>query len=67
MLLATFFLSNYEVGPKVEASVQNFAAGLILAAGNQYNLLYVNYFALTHSILTFIYLSSCWRIVSCAS
>lgn len=33
MILATIALSNYEVGPKVEAAVQNFAAGLILAAG----------------------------------
>jgi hypothetical protein len=34
MMLASAVLTNYEVGPKVEACFQNFAAGLILAAGN---------------------------------
>lgn len=32
MIMATFFLSNIEVSDKVEAALQNFAAGLILAA-----------------------------------
>ena len=33
MIIASLILSNIEVGPLVEAGFQNFAAGLILAAG----------------------------------
>jgi hypothetical protein len=33
MILATILLTNIEVSAKIEASLQNFAAGLILAAG----------------------------------
>jgi hypothetical protein len=33
MIVATFFLTQVEVSAKVEAALQNFAAGLILAAG----------------------------------
>ena len=33
MIIASWILSNIEVGPLVEAGFQNFAAGLILAAG----------------------------------
>lgn len=36
MIIASCVLTNYEVGPKVEACFQNFAAGLILAAGMQW-------------------------------
>jgi len=33
MTLATFLLTKVEVGLRVEAALQNFAAGLIIAAG----------------------------------
>jgi hypothetical protein len=37
MMIASLALSNISVGPKIEACFQNFAAGLILAAGLQKN------------------------------
>lgn len=33
MILATFLLTKVEIGAKVEAALQNFAAGLIISAG----------------------------------
>lgn len=33
MILTSILLSSLKVGSKVEATIQNFAAGLILAAG----------------------------------
>lgn len=33
MIGASALLTNYEVGPRVEACFQNFAAGLIISAG----------------------------------
>lgn len=33
MILATFLLTKVEVGARVEAALQNFAAGLIISAG----------------------------------
>lgn len=34
MMIASALLANYEVGHQVEACFQNFAAGLIISAGN---------------------------------
>lgn len=36
MILATIALTNVEVSSKVEAALQNFAAGLIIAAGKYF-------------------------------
>lgn len=64
MIGASMLLSNYEVGPKIEACFQNFAAGLIIAAGNVTDSLFSSNISLTltHSFVTVLSCSG-WRAV----
>lgn len=65
MILATFLLTKVEVGAKVEAALQNFAAGLIISAGkiiiqtSSFSIIFFRLLLFAHSFI------SCLCFISC--